>query len=535
MSTHLFSSVSSRNQEIFSQRSKASIVLVGGAYVLGFPVLSLVLGCTFVGYQLSKRCKRRDSSSFLAEKLPYIQLFERVINEKGKILQGSPSHLFTVKNFYRDLGIVSKVKDPNFDNYKKDLFELLEKNKEVISIAQKILFLHGSNSATLPFLEQTGYSLRSTGDQLGEGFAPLFGELSEGMSAAGVNQKFISGETIRGIYRCWECYAKNTKYIFNPQQFEKPEEVFLQEIQLLEKCTPQDTQWDYSIIKLLRLKQWNPKAFNELAKIHSTRLNKIKERAEMERFPKEECILRAMDFNLDRLKEGPKDLEKELEILYEIGLPRTIGVGTIGTPMCGGDTYFRSGSIPEARSFFGSHRKALHKFFEEEWFRIVMSIVELRMAGKFDKPFKLNRPINGQEFVIPREFITQEIHKRISSGRSGVKRRFATFNQLFFSDLPKVDLSSKRDRDLVCHPFPILYASTQKKPLFHGSEFVMESGIKLGKEIDLIFVPEKNKEFMENWVFQRGLKVKVFGENLLNQMRKLPLTHTPDQIERSLF
>jgi hypothetical protein len=60
---------------------------------------------------------------------------------------------------------------------------------EVLELASRINWLHGTNSSILPFMPHTDFTLIPTGRLLEKGIAPMSGEISEGgMGCNGVNQ-----------------------------------------------------------------------------------------------------------------------------------------------------------------------------------------------------------------------------------------------------------------------------------------------------------------------------------------------------------
>ncbi|MBA2368869.1 MAG: hypothetical protein H0V82_07590 [Candidatus Protochlamydia sp.] len=91
--------------------------------------------------------------------------------------------------------------------------------EENLSLVEKILWLHGTNSATLALLPYTGYEMTPSGRLLDKGIAPMSGEISQGgMVHNGINQGKLSVETTRNIKRCWD-YANVTSHSFYAGQF----------------------------------------------------------------------------------------------------------------------------------------------------------------------------------------------------------------------------------------------------------------------------------------------------------------------------
>ena len=149
-------------------------------------------------------------------------------------------------------------------------------NPEGIAFLERINWAHGTNSALLPMLSATDYTMLPTGTLLNEGLAPMGGELDKGgMKHNGVNQKSISTETVRNLNRSWN-YASETSNSFQPETYSDPESLFSAILAQLEKLSPNDEDWDQLIIKLNRLKQWNPEAFIALVKKYDSQIAQVK-------------------------------------------------------------------------------------------------------------------------------------------------------------------------------------------------------------------------------------------------------------------
>jgi hypothetical protein len=105
------------------------------------------------------------------------------------------------------------------------------------------------------------------------------------------------------------------------------------------------------------------------------------------------------------------------------------------------------------------------------------------------------------------------------------------FERLFF-DKPVMHFSAE-DIHYLKKPFPMLFASTTSKG--SGAKFSSEVNlpqVKLGQEIDLVFVLPKNLQTMKQWIENNKLdkKVRVLDINWLKEVKKIPLYHAPYQV-----
>ncbi|MBS0620187.1 MAG: hypothetical protein JSS61_01845 [Verrucomicrobia bacterium] len=98
----------------------------------------------------------------------------------------------------------SKDKKSDRAALKKALLTEATPFEENLKLLSKITFLHGSNSSALVMMSLANNpSLQCTGALLGQGIAPMSGELSIGISIAenGVNLGSVSVETLRNVRR----------------------------------------------------------------------------------------------------------------------------------------------------------------------------------------------------------------------------------------------------------------------------------------------------------------------------------------------
>lgn len=224
--------------------------------------------------------------------------------------------------------------------------KLDESPKNIIDVAKKINWLHGTNSSILSIIPYTDYTLIPTGKLLQRGIAPMCGEISCGglSKANAVNQKYLSVETIEGITRCAD-YANNVSYSsksnapkegyvsvktgtpFIPEEWsdkfinagvktgiirersiqESMEESFLEGIKLFQSITPDSANWDPELIKLYQLKQWEPDIFMALCEKHRDKINAIYEAIKQKHSSKEMIVLKALKYDTEKLMNAIND------------------------------------------------------------------------------------------------------------------------------------------------------------------------------------------------------------------------------------
>jgi len=205
-----------------------------------------------------------------------------------------------------------------FTEFEKKLISQIPGLEENLVFVEKILWLHGTNSATLTLLPYTGYEMIPTGRLLDRGIAPMSGEISQnGMTRGGINQGKLSVDTISGIKRCSE-YAKITSRSFNSFFYTDQEEtIFLSRLRELEKLSTDDAKWDPTLIELIRLKQWSPEAFENLVKKYEAEIEALK-KAIVEKKCLYEClILKALELDTNMLIQAKNDSELRQKVESE--------------------------------------------------------------------------------------------------------------------------------------------------------------------------------------------------------------------------
>jgi hypothetical protein len=184
----------------------------------------------------------------------------------------------------------------------------------VASLARKIKWTHGSNSAALETLPATDYTLVPTGKLLERKIVPMTGEIKQGgMRSFGISQRALSGCVPKQINTSWR-YASTISHSFDePRDFS---ERFLNSLTHLSYSFPEDDYWDPILVDLGRLKQWDPQKFEELCLNHAEKIEAIKTKTFESGYAQR--ILKAIDYPVEELKKAKNDpvLCKEIDTQF---------------------------------------------------------------------------------------------------------------------------------------------------------------------------------------------------------------------------
>lgn len=383
-----------------------------------------------------------------------------------------------------------------------------------IHFAGQINWVHGTNSAILPMLAGSDYTLISSGKLLEKGIAPMSGEIrSGGLLRRGVNQKCLSGSAIYEMQRSWSQYANESNCHFPAEKYANLPQVFEKSLDALEKMSPDEDAWDSTIITLLRGKQWDPESFQALINQNKGRIDQILQNIAHRCSYREAAVLKALDWNLEELKEACNDENKRQKIEEELGLsPDNWYKDTTGYTM-------RSAIFPQWL-----------RVFEESWKIIINMVLKARVHGKnketnlFELQWQLRADQEAEEQL--RTLMDTRIRKNMIPFQKRLQRLALVFS-------PPIISLKEAEREMIRTPFPILLASTTSKAKMHftKTEVVLEKA-QLGKEVDLMFVESKHMQTVQNWLISHQLsyKVKVLDAKLIEEMDKLPLINAPSQV-----
>ena len=473
----------------------------------------------------------------------------------------------------------------------KDLIESFSQiDPQYLSLAENIYWVHGSNSSLLALLPYTQNKLICTGELLKEGLAPMCGELRRGVAFNGVNQNYLSVETIRNVPLSWK-YATTISASFDVKEFNKADDLFENAIQDLLKITPEDGNWNKHIIDLTCLKQYNPDAFERNKEKYSQEIINIKENLSTANTLKYAFISKALNYDVGKFKEEVKLKQGVIDPLH-------------GPPVV---EEFSSKAIPEMEMYWYNLERENNyatidnistfnlyfaRDFRSNFKHIIEQILRLKMWGKQEFRHLTRIP---QDTYTKRvwEAIAKEIDPHLSSEITSKIRQYADRPALSPNLLQKLkhlvssapfpvsddeistilacllksvgqrakiheesDLNPHKaagqrlglvfdrppwvkltDQDLsfVTQPFPILLASTNT-PAFEMSFKETEYNLKhatLGKEIDVVFVRKENKAVMRTWLQEHKLedKIKIYdAEKFVSHISKHALHHAPHQV-----
>lgn len=413
-----------------------------------------------------------------------------------------------------------------------------EELKETLNLISEIRWVHGTNSATLAMLPFIDKRLFPTGNLLTlYGVAPMSGELDGGgMGRGGVNQKFISAESIRDFKRIWNDYASNISFAFNPEVFADLEKTFISCLDELFQNDPESWEWQDNTIRLTRMKQWCPVEFLGLLDKHQDQIQKIFMSKRNSLSPGETKILLALDYPIEELRKAflEKD-EKAFDLIREkFGRENLTQHHSIDV------THKIENPEDANRIRIVANRKSVPGYFYTDSYEIhyfISDIFAWRLLGLFDEANAPNRPF-GQTAGDLNQVLRTISEDRIRSNEQFARKAINRLNLALNPGHNPVSLSES-DRELIVNPFPMLFGSTKNEAILHqtGSELLVSGGVQLGEEIDIIFVRDDKEQFVMGWLKEHGLegKVHVQSESKLKHVLDsgVPLFHAPHQIAGS--
>lgn len=413
---------------------------------------------------------------------------------------------------------------------------------ENAELAERIYWIHGTNSAMLPLLPYTQYSMIPTGDLLNRGIAPMSGELDYGgMKTYGINQNYLSVETIRAFNRCF-AYASKISHSFDSSKYENAEKIFIEQLKYLKNLSPNNHTWDNCLIKLIRLKQWNLSQFIKLCEKHANTIQQIKDRIIFSSSEHEMLVLKALDYDLDELKQAQTDNKVRNKIKNEF-YPHLDG--GFYNNWDGNDKVIQDDSL----NCFIIGNKFSHGFESETM--IIWHTIRLRLVGEKElsylqkyceknsddqlaqliwKKIKERAGDPPDLKVLMDKLIREKIQARIKNNMKPFEMRFQRLLQVF-NTKSEIQLN-ENDRNFIQKPFPMIIASTKMKSQYRSLQEYNIKNATFGKDVDLIFVNKENQSQFADWLKQNSLdqKIQVFGMEWIEKMQSLPLMHAPHQV-----
>lgn len=424
---------------------------------------------------------------------------------------------------------------------------------DIIDVARKITWLHGTNSSIQALLPYTDYTLIPTGKLLDKGISPMCGEISNGgMQTNGVNQHRISVWTIENIKEGWE-YANIISNTFKPRYFDEPEKVFLSHLENLEELTPNSDSWDPTLVKLFQLKQWNPDVFVQLCKKHQEKISLIQSSITQSHSSEEMMVIKALEYDTNKLVKAISDEKVKEEV--EKDLPYLKKVLKPGWTKCEEyvNCHLRNLNLDESELGLGNWSYRFKKDFELNCMDIIFvkmfgqkkvdEVKEMIQTEKDLPEFILNKWQAYRKYgssndpkieLILKNAITPRIEALIKKNTLPYKKRLKRFEQLF-NDLPTIKFSEK-DASNLTNPYPMLLASTKQNIIaFNGAsrgEYHVKNS-KLGDDIDIIFVKDEHASHLQNWLKTNKLSgyVKVFSYTTINDIKEAKLTHNDKNVQ----
>ncbi|MBI5346232.1 MAG: HD domain-containing protein [Chlamydiae bacterium] len=412
--------------------------------------------------------------------------------------------------------------------------------EEDYKILESIHWLHGSNSAMLPLLPYSDYTLTPTGELLDKGIAPMGGELGMGgMVPDGVSQNQISVETIRDLPRVWK-YAENISNSFNPQIFEEAETLFKSILDELQKSNPSNGSWEDYLIKLLRLKQWNPELFEQLQKKYSQTIEQIIQEPQKQLFFRESMILEALNYPEAELKQAVSDKAARKKLFEKIPvLEEEMREESDWTDSyCNGNDPLCSFVNDKKFTQYDDDIIIRCRF----WRRIVCLVIKIRLFGDeylknlinprdwYKEDVAKLKSLLGDSFTIAQflnKMVREKVENRIKAKSLSSDKIILRLKNVFEKNLGiKINEDEKQ---FITSPFPILVGSTKTKCFFrYETSEANISSAKWGEELDIVFVRNKDLEPMSNWLKMHGLKdkVQIYPIETIEPLFSTPLYHS---------
>ncbi len=422
------------------------------------------------------------------------------------------------------------LKNNQLQNTNYQAFKEIEQSTQSQALAKKITWTHGTNSSLLALIPRTDYTLIPSGKLLDRQIAPMSGEITQGgMTPNGVNQTLISGCLAKDINISWN-YADKTSHSFDIHVCIAKE--FKSSLDVLMRASPEHDEWDSTLISLLRLKQWDPKEFEQLCFEHRNTIETIKKES-LERSPSKR-VLKAIDCPLEELEKAKEDLEAQQRINAFIGGKN--GINWIEKP--DGKILF------ECREVFFYPKQSVDLLNQSplKTPSLIKTVFRLRLYGntelellrevapRFEKtePVKALLAKDKKGRLLSAEAIIQRVIREKIELR--LKHYHLRYNRMLsiFDNPPLVQFRDV-ERQMIALHFPLLLASTHVKPVeSYHHEYKIQQAI-IGKEIDLFFVKPEHVPAAQDWLKDHNLqeRISVYPSTLIDEIEKIARIEKP--------
>lgn len=365
----------------------------------------------------------------------------------------------------------------------------------------KIRFIHGTNSSVLTALSQTNYQLLATGDLLNRGIAPMSGELTwGGMNYNGLSQTSICGGSIDDVDKCWKTYALDRSNSFNPDELTPAK--FAETLDELEKTRQTSDRWDLLIISLMRYKQWKPEEFTLLCTQNQARIDALVKRTKPQA-SYADLLLKALDYDEEKLKKGIDDLKIRKEILEEFDYEWS-EKGTLMNSAWSNKWQ----SLTGLETAPGCATYPDEEFSKSQFEKILADIINIKLTGNLHKEVTcFQRTWNPYN----------EIHLQLSVRRKPEDTRYKRLHLLFDPAHQPMTFRTLEQKESVLKPFPLLLGSTSADPSSYQYQLYIPSGATLGTDIDVMIVRPQDQVAAAKWLKAHFLahKIALYSAELL--------------------
>lgn len=375
-----------------------------------------------------------------------------------------------------------------------------------LDLASQITVLHGTNSSLFAVAAATNYTLLPLGKLLDRGIAPMSGEILRGGTRLnGINQRWISADSTENIDRCWK-YATSLSFTFSPPSTEDLKERFFFLLEALSTTKLDSDSLDSTIVDFLRLKQWDPDLFQEQVHTHQEMIAKLLASFTESLSCAELQMLELLEAPLPNLKSP-----EEIQAINEKYFSDAFNVNTL---------YWWRKENWLRRVFVWL--KDDFAAFESRHVEIKVIILGFRLFGAENLANRDNETIFLPSDLTLENILQEQFRKplqaRLKANKGILERRFCRLSETLSSNPPALKLGD-RGRELLASAYPVLLGSTKILPLQTTvrSEYNFAQAL-LGKEIDLMFVPNEHLVSAKTWAQEATLDITIYSSEMVEEL-----------------